>query len=123
MKRRSIGRLLAALLLVGFLENWRIPLWALRVRDPVGLLVGVTWLALLAASVVGLWSVRRWGAYSLLVLAPFSTVMLATPLLPAMHLVGLKGPLALALWNLVALVGAVVALRAADHPDRREQAA
>src|SRR5207249_2224430 len=114
------GRLLAVLLLIGLLDNWRIPIWALRVQDPVGLLVGVTWLALLVASVVGLWRVQRRGAYSLLVLAPFSTVLLATPLLPAMHLVGLKGPLALALWNLVALVGAVVALRAADHPERRD---
>jgi hypothetical protein len=117
MNRRSISRVLAILLLVGLAANWRLALSVFRIRDPLGLLVGVMWLGLTVATVVGLSRVRRWGAYTLLVLAPFSTVMLATPLLPGMHLVGLRGPLALAIWNLVALVCGVVVLRTADAPE------
>jgi hypothetical protein len=53
-----------------------------------------------------------------LVLAPFSTVMLATPLFPGMHLLGLKGPIALTGWNLLALAAAIVVLRSQDVSDR-----
>jgi len=116
MNRRTISRVLAIVLFVGLAANWRLVLWVFRIRDPLGFLVGVTWLGLVVATLVGLSRVRRWGAYTLLVLAPFSTVMLATPLLPGMHVVGLRGPLALAIWNLVALLCGVLVLRTADAP-------
>ena len=115
--------MLAALLFIGLLVNWRLVVWVLRVRDVWGIVVGVTWLALTLASVVGLARARRWGAYSLLVLAPFSTAMLATPLLPGVDLVGLRGPVALVVWNAIALVGAVLVLRSREHPDHGAQAA
>ena len=111
MTRRAISWVLAALLLLGLAVNWRLALWVLGVRDPLGLVVGVSWLALLLTSVIGLSRVRRWGAYTLIVLAPLSTVMLAAPLLPGMHVVGLKGPLGLVVWNVVALLGAIIVLR------------
>ncbi len=123
MNRRSISRVLGLLLLMGLIANWRLALLVFRIRNPLGLLVGVTWLALVIATLVGLSRVQRWGAYSLLVLAPFSTVMLATPLFPGMHLVGLGGPIALAVWNLVALLGGVAVLRARDVREHRDQAA
>jgi hypothetical protein len=118
MTKRSISRVLAALLLAGLLENWRLVAWVAGARDLLLLLVGVTWLALVVVSVVGLLRARRWGAYMVLVLAPFSTVMLATPLFPGMHLLGLKGPIALAGWNLLALGAAIVVLCSQGVPDR-----
>ena len=117
MNRRTVSRVIAVLLLIGLVANWRLALWVFGVREPLGLLVGVTWLALVIATVVGLSMGRRWGAYSLLALAPFSTVMLSAPLFPGMHLVGLKGPIALAAWNLVALLSGVAVLWAADDPE------
>jgi len=123
MNRRTISRVLAALLLIGLAFNWRLVLWVFGIREPIALLVGVVWLALVVATIVGLARGRRWGAACLLVLAPFSTVMLATPLLPGMHAVGLKGPLALTIWNLVALLGGLIVLRTSGVPERRDQAA
>ena len=111
MTRRAVGWALAALLLLGLAVNWRLVLWVFRVRDPLGLAVGLLWLALIIISVIGLSQARRWGAYTLIVLAPLSTVMLAAPLLPGMNVVGLRGPLALVVWNAVALVGGLVVLR------------
>ena len=108
---RSISRLLAFLLLLGLAANWRQVLWVFGIRDPLGLTVGVTWLALVIASVVGLSMIRRFGAYSLIVLAVFSTLMLSIPLFPGMHAVGLRGPTALTVWNLVALLCGVAVLR------------
>jgi hypothetical protein len=123
MNRRTISRVLAALLLIGLAFNWRVVLWVFRIRDPIGLAVGVMWLVLVVSTILGLSRGRRWGAGCLLVLAPFSTVMLSTPLLPGMHAVGLKGPVALAIWNLVALLGGLMVLRTSDVPERRDQAA
>jgi hypothetical protein len=123
MNRRTISRVLAALLVIGLAFNWSLVVWVFRIREPIGLLVGVTWLVLVVGTIVGLARGRRWGAGCLLVLAPFSTMMLATPLLPGMHAVGLKGPLALAVWNLIALLGGLFVLRASDVPERRDQAA
>jgi hypothetical protein len=123
MKLRILSRILAALLLVGLLFNWRLVAWVFRVRDVLGIVVGVTWLVLTLAGVIGLARARRWGAYSLLVLAPLSTVMLATPLLPGIDLVGGRGPVALVAWNAIALVGAVLVLRTREHPDHGAQAA
>jgi hypothetical protein len=117
MNRPNISRLLGALIFVGLVANWRLAPWTFRVQDPIGGLVGLTWLGLAIVSVVGLLRVRRWGAYCLLVLAPFSTIMLATPLFPGMHLVGLRGPVALVIWNLAALVSGVALLRMRDVPD------
>lgn len=111
MTRRAVSWLLAALLLVGLVVNWRLALWVFRVRDPLGLAVGLSWLALILVSTIGLIQVRRWGAYALIILAPLSTVMLAAPLWPGMHVVGLTGPLGLAVWNAVALVGGLFVLR------------
>src|SRR4051812_36766497 len=91
MNRRTLSHVLGALLLVGLAENWRLALWTFRIRELLGILVGLTWWVLTIASLVGLFRVRRWGAYSFLVLAPFSTIMLGTPLFPGMHLVGLRG--------------------------------
>ncbi len=121
MNRRSISWVLAALLLLGLIENWRIVLWVFRVREPLGLLVGLTWLALVVSSVVGLFRVRKWGAYSLLVLAVFSTGMLSTSLFPGMHVAGLGGPLALTLWNLMAAIGGVLLLRTWDLSSHSKQ--
>jgi hypothetical protein len=112
---------LAGLLLIGLIANWQIVFWVFRIRELLGLLVGVTWLTLVIAAVVGLARIRRSGVYSLLVLAPFSTVMLSVPLLPGMRLVGLDGPIALAAWNLVALLGGVAVFWAPDGPERRDQ--
>jgi len=123
MNRRTISRVLAALLILGLAFNWRLVLWVVRIREPVGLLVGVIWMVLVLATIAGLAQGRRWGAGCLLVLAPFSTIMLSTPLLPGMHAVGLKGPLALTVWNLVALLGGLIVLRTSDVPERRDQAA
>lgn len=109
--RRQISRVLAILLLMGLVANWRQVLWVFRIRDTLGLLVGATWLALVIATVVGLSMVRSWGAYSLFVLAVFSTIMLSTPLFPGMHALGLRGPIALTIWNLMAVLGGVVVLR------------
>lgn len=118
MNRRTISRALAVLLLAGLLANWRLALWMFRVRDPVGAAIGVSWLALIIVSVIGLLRVRRWGVYCLFALAPLSTAMLAAPLLPGMQVVGLRGPLALVAWNAAALVGGVVVLRAQDPAAR-----
>jgi len=118
MSKLSISRALAALLLAGLLENWRLVVWVATVRDLLSVLVGVTWLGLVIASLIGLFRARRWGAYMVVVLALFSTVMLAIPLFPAMHLLGLKGPIALAVWNLLAVAFAIVVLRREDVPDR-----
>jgi hypothetical protein len=117
MNSRRISQLLAALLLIGLIANWRLVVWAFSIREPIGLFVGITWLALVIAALVGLSTVRRWGAYTLLVLAVFSTIALSTPLFPGMHPLGLKGPIALAFWNLVPLVGAVALLRLRRKPE------
>jgi hypothetical protein len=111
MNRRSIAQVLAVLLFIGLLENWRTVLWVFRIRDSLGLLVGVTWLALVLGSVIGLFRAKQWGVFSLLVLVPFATVMLGIPVFPGMHLIGLRGPLALAAWNIIALLGAVAVVR------------
>ena len=123
MDRRGISRVLAALLLVGLAFNWRLVLWVFRIREPIGLVVGLTWLALVVVTIIGLARGRRWGAVCLLVLAPFSTVMLSTPLLPGMHAVGLRGPVALVIWNLLALLGGLIVLRGSNVVERRDQAA
>ena len=119
MSKGSISRVLAVLVSAGLLENWQLAAWVTSVRGLVPVLVGVTWLGLALASVIGLAMPRRWGAYTVLVLAPFSTVMLGAPLFPGMHLLGLKGPIALAAWNLLALAAAIVVLRSQDVPDRK----
>jgi hypothetical protein len=118
VSKLSLTRALGVLLLAGLLENWRLVAWVIRVRGLVPLLVGVTWLGLSAAGVIGLLKARPWGAYTVLVLAPFSTIMLSTPLLPGMHLLGLKGPIALAGWNLLAFSMAILVLRSKDVLDR-----
>jgi hypothetical protein len=118
VNNRNIGRILAVLLLGGVLENWCLVPWVSGARDLASLLIGVTWLGLTLAGVIGLVMTRRWGAYCVLLLAPFSTVLLATPLFPGMHLLGLRGPMALAGWNLFALVMAIVVLRSRDVPGR-----
>ena len=120
MNRRRISLALAVLLLMGLVANWRLVFWVFRIGDPLGLLIGITWLLLVLATVVGLASSRRWGAFGLLLLAPFSTVLLASPLFPGMQLVGLRGPLALALWNLVALLSGVAILRIPHVPERNQ---
>jgi hypothetical protein len=111
MHRRSFSQGLAALLLIGLAANWRVVLWIVSVRLSTGLVLGAIWLALVIATVVGLGRVRRWGAYTLIVLAGFSTVAFSTPLFPGMHMVGFKGPIALTVWNLVALLSGIVILR------------
>lgn len=105
MNRRQISQILAVLLLIGLAGNWRLAIWIVRTPEPPGLAVGVMWFGLVITTVIGLWRVHRWGAYTLIVLALFSTVALSTPLLPGMHLVGLSGPVALAAWNCLALLG------------------
>jgi hypothetical protein len=122
LHRLSIGRILAALLLAGFIENWRLIVWVFRVRD-IGSVVGAAWLGLVVASIMGLILGRRWGAKILFVLAPYSTVMLATPLLPGMDFFGFRGPIALALWNLLAIAAGVLVLRTPDLRSHSELAA
>jgi hypothetical protein len=122
MNRPNSSRLLAAVLVAGCIENWRLLGWIFRIRG-IGLLVGAAWLGLVIASVFGLVRARRWGAYILFVLAPYSTIMIGTPLFPGMHLFGFKGPVALALWNLLAIAAGVLVLRTPDVRGHRELAA
>jgi hypothetical protein len=119
LNRLSVSRILAALLLAGLVENWQLVAWLTGVRDWLSFLVGLTWLGLLIGSVIGLVRVRRWGIYLVFVLAPFSTIMLSTPLLPGMRLFGLRGPVALSAWNLLAVAIGIVVLRTQHVPDRK----
>ena len=114
MNRLRIGQILAVLLLIGLAANWRLALWVFRVQDRLGLVIGAAWLVLVILTVAGLASGLRWAAFTLFVLAVFSTAALSIPLFPGMHIVGLRGPIALAAWNFVPLLAGVIFLRIRD---------
>ena len=123
MSKRILGRFVATLLLASLVENWSLLGFLVRAREPVLFLVCATWTGLFVGSVIGLLQSQRWGAILLALLAPFSTIFLSTPLLPGMHLVGLKGPLALAAVNLIVLVAAIYLARTLDQRGSRVIAA
>lgn len=116
MDAHRVGQLVAALLLGTLVERWRLVTMVLYPQNIYVFLVGGTWLALVLASANGLFKGRRWGAYLLLVLAPFSTIMLSIPLVPGVSLLlGIQGPTTMIALNVAMLVAGVVLARTLDR--------
>ena len=123
MSGRKVALIVATLLIASLAENWRLFGLLIRASEPVLFLVCATWSALFLGSIVGLLQRQRWGAVLLVVLAPFSTLFLATPLLPGMHLVGLKGPVALAALNFLMLAAGIYLVRVLGRTSSQQNAA
>jgi hypothetical protein len=117
---RRLSQILAVLLLGSLAENWRLVAVVLYPRDATAFVLGGVWLGLVVGSGVGLLKQQRWGAYLLLLLAPYGTVMLATPLVPGVGLLGLASSRVLAL-NLAVFVGGAL-LAHAMPPSRPAEA-
>jgi hypothetical protein len=109
------GRLLAVLLLGVVIDRWRLLQILASPADSSALvlLVTLSWLGLLLASVVGLLGARRWGPVSLLLLVLVSTVFHGIPLVPGVSrlLPAAVRPGSVFILNLVVAAAAVLLLR------------
>jgi hypothetical protein len=124
MDVRRLGQVVAIVLVGVLIENWRLVTMVLYPRDAVVFLIGGTWLALLVASGAGLVQGKRWGAYTLMVLAPYSAALLATPLIPGIsQLLGIRGPFTVVALNVVVLGIAGFLAYGLARPRQREAAA
>jgi hypothetical protein len=105
MNPRRLAQVAALVLLGALIANWQLVGIMLHASEVILFLVCAGWLGLLLASTGGLVRGKRWGAYALLALVPYSTMLLGTPLIPGIdHLGGLRGWPLLAAPSLVELM-------------------
>jgi hypothetical protein len=105
MHPRRLAQVVAIVLLGALVANWRLVSLVLNPADATAFLVVAGWVGLLLASAIGLVQGKRWGAYALLALVPYSTILLSTPLIPAIdQLATMRGWLPLTVVNLVVLM-------------------
>lgn len=81
-RTRLLARILALVVVVAFLADWRLVPWFVGDPMSVGGLVFLTYLVLSVAACVGLLRRRRWGFYSFDACVLFGTILLSVPFIP-----------------------------------------
>jgi len=79
----SFSRVVALTLVLVLAERWQLVTFlAPKNATPLLFIVSGLWLALMLASIVGLFQHQRWGVWSLIALVPVSTILHGIPLIP-----------------------------------------
>jgi hypothetical protein len=113
MRRKLwLSRIIPFVLLGTLLDHWEMIRFVFTSWDDTKLGFGLSlaWLVLLLASVIGIRAGRRWGALSLIVLMPVSTIMLSVSLVPFLTSIvpAAARPYVMMALNLLMLIAAIV---------------